>query len=308
MMNTLKDLTLKDLFKAIRKRKRLKRMMKLLDLTDVKLGRKFRDHLNYINERSLSFRKLLVFGIPTLAVLLLPILMIILLGIGSSGIPGLVGLCTFVFLMFYSIMNNKYDWWLVNDRGPIGKVVEELNDWQGSYKRNGITWEYENDRFTFDRLATLPFMDRIPLDKHAFENTDDWTNEELGQLLKLVIGCVNIHIQTECSSKDLIEKAFDEFISKTNAVKTMEAINGKVMSRRNERIRKGASRQHAMKKNKDNGVTTLVDEMRDRIVQEEPDSDNPDFLKIKDLKDRMDEKTIELRSLATKDDSRSVSE
>lgn len=302
MMNTLKDL-----FKAIRKRKRLKRMMKLLDLTDVELGRKFREHLNSINERSLSFRRMLVFNIPALAILLLPILMVILLGIGSSGIPGLVGLCTFVFLMFCS-MGNKYDWWLVNDKGPIGKIVEELNDWQVSYKRNGITWEYENDRFTFDRLATLPFMDRIPLDKHAFENTDDWTNEELGQLLKLVIGCVNIHIQTEGSSKDLIEKAFDEFISKTNAVKTMEAINSKVMSRRDDRIRKEASGQPAMKKSKDNGVTALVDEMRDRIVQEEPDSDNPDFLKIKDLKDRMDEKTMELRSIATKNDSRSVSE
>lgn len=300
-------ITLKDLFRAIRKRKRLKRMMKLLDLTDVKLGRKFRKHLNYINERSLSFRKLLVFKIPALAILLLPILMVILLGVGSTGIPGLVGLCTFVFLMFCS-MGNKYDWWLVNDKGPIGKIVEELNDWQGSYKRNGITWEYENDRFTFARLATLPFMDRIPLDKHVFEHTDDWTNEELGQLLKLVIGCVNIHIQTEGSSKDLIEKAFDEFISKTNAVKTMETINSKVMSRRDERIRKGTSRQPVMKENKDNGVTTLVDEMKNRIVQEEPDSDNPDFLKIKDLKDRMDEKTMELRSLAIKDDSRSVSE
>lgn len=299
--------TLKDLFKTVRKRKRLKRMMKLLDLTDVKLGRKLREHLNSINERSLSFRKLLVFNIPALAILLLPILMVILLGIGSPGIPGLVGLCTFVFLMFCS-MRNKYDWWLVNDKGPIGKIVEELNDWQVSYKRNGITWEYENDRFTFDRLATLPFMDRIPLDKHAFENTDDWTNEELGQLLKLVIGCVNIHIQTEEYSKDLIEKAFDEFISKTNAVKTMESINGKVISRRDDRIRKGASRQPAMKKNKDNGVTALVDEIRDRMVQEEPDSNNPDFLKIKDLKDRMDEKTMELRSLATKDDYRSVSE
>lgn len=303
MINT----TLQDLFKAIHKRKRLKRMMRLLDLTDVKLGRKFRDHLNYINERSLSFRKLLVFGIPALAVLLLPILMIILLGIGSQGIPGLVGLCTFVFLMFCS-MDNKYDWWLVNDKGPIGKIVEELNDWQVSYKRHGITWEYENDRFTFERLATLPFMNRIPLDKHAFENTDDWTNEELGQLLKLVIGCVNIHIQTEGSSKDLIEKAFDEFISKTNTVKTMKDINDKVMDRRNERIRKESSKQPVMKESKDNGVTTLVDEMRGRIVQEEPDSDNPDFLKIKDLKDRMDEKTIELRSLATKNDSRSVSE
>lgn len=303
MMNT----TLKDLFKAIRKRKRLKRMMKLLDLTDVGLGRKFREHLNSINERSLSFRKLLVFNIPALAILLLPILMIILLGIGSPGIPGLVGICTFVFLMFCS-MRNKYNWWLVNEKGQIGKIVEELNDWQVSYKRNGITWEYENDRFTFGRLATLPFMDRIPLDKHAFENTDDWTNEELGQLLKLVIGCVNIHIQTEGSSKDLIEKAFDEFISKTNAVNTMKAINIKVMSRRDERIRKEASRQPAMKKSKDNGVTTLVDEMRDRIVQEEPDSDNPDFLKIKDLKDRMDEKAIELRFLATEDDSKSVSE
>lgn len=299
--------TLKDLFKAIRKRKRLKRMMKLLDLTDVKLGRKFREHLNYINERSLSFRRLLVFKIPALVILLLPILMVILLGVGSTGIPGLVGLCTFVFLMFCG-MSNKYDWWLVNDKGPMGKIVEELNDWQGSYKRNGITWEYENERFTFARLATLPFMDRIPLDKHAFEHTDDWINEELGQLLKLVIGCVNIHIQTEGSSKNLIEKAFDEFISKTNAVNTMETINSKVMSRRDERIRKGASRQPNMKENKDNGVTTLVDEMKDRIVQEEPDSDNPDFLKIKDLKDRMDEKTMELRSLATKYDSRSVSE
>lgn len=298
---------MKELFKAIRKRKRLKRMMKLLDLTDVGLGRKFREHLNYINEKSLSFRKLLVFNIPAFAILLLPILMVILLGIGSPGIPGLVGLCTFVFLMFCS-MRNKYNWWLVNDRGPIGKIVEELNDWQGSYKRNGITWEYENDRFTFARLATLPFMDRIPLDKYAFEDPNDWTNEELGQLLKLVIGCVNIHIQTEGSSEDLTEKAFDEFISKTNAVKTMESINGKVMSRRGERIRKEDSRQPAMKENKDNGVMALVDEMKDRIVQEEPDSDNPDFLKIKDFKDRMDEKTMELRSLATKDDYRSVSE
>ena len=304
MMNTLKDL-----FKAIRKRKRLKRMMKLLDLTDVELGRKLREHLNYINERSFLSRKLRMAGLFSLVTLSLPTLAIIQTGINARSIVFLVFVCVVDLLAFCAYYTtSKYDWWLVNDKGPIGKIVEELNDWQVSYERHGINWRYEQERFTLSRLAALPFMDRIPLDKHAFENPDDWTNEELGQLLKLVIGCVNIHIQTEGSSEDLTEKAFDEFISKTNAVKTMETINSKVMSRRDERIRKEASRQPAMKENKDNGVTALVDEMKDRIVQEEPDSDNPDFLKIKDLKDRMDEKTMELRSIAIKNDSRSVSE
>lgn len=304
MMNKLKEL-----FRASHRQKRMDRMMKLLDLSDVELGRKLREHLNYVNDKSFLSRKLRMAGLFSLVTLSLPILAIIQTGINARSIAFLVFVCVVDLLAFCAYYTtSKYDWWLVNDKGPIGKVVEELNDWQVSYERHGINWRYEQERFTLSRLATLPFMDRIPLDKHAFENLDDWTNEELGQLLKLVIGCVNIHIQTEGYSKDLTEKAFDEFISKTNAVKTMETINSKVMSRRDERIRKEASRQPAMKKSKDNGVTALVDEMRDRIVQEEPDSDNPDFLKIKDLKDRMDEKTMELRSIAIKNDSRSVSE
>lgn len=261
------------------KRKRiLHRIDKLMDLTDIQLGRKVRKYFLHLNRKTFIIRNTLRIGIDFL-IIMVPILIgilqlneaiiIILLSFMMLVIFGVIDWAISVTIMFYH---------LVIRRGPIGRIMDPIVDWSDKY-----SVYYYRHYVSFSDLVSMC------LDPDDVDNINDWSDEELGKLMNLILGCVVIHIKADGSPNE--EHALYQFLDGIHADSITQKITDKVIARREKRTK----REQELEKNRLSG---LAESMKNRIVQEEPD-DSPEFRKIRDLKERLDEKTEDLRTAAT---------
>lgn len=268
------------------KRKRiLRRIDKLMDLTDIQLGRKVRKYFLHLNDRNFIIRNTLRISIDFL-IIMVPLLIKgwqlyndpsfyagTLVFAMLSSIPlvifGLTELAISVTIMFYH---------LVIRRGPIGSIMDPIVDWSDKY-----SVDYHNHYVSFSDLVSMC------LDPDGVDNINDWSDEELGKLMNLVLGCLVIHIKADGSPNE--DHALYQFLDGIHADSTTQKIADKVISRREKRTK----REQELEESR---LSDVAESMKDRIVQEEPD-DSPEFRKIRDLKERLDEKSEDLRMAAT---------
>ena len=263
----------------------LRRIDKLMDLTDIQLGRKVRKYFLHLNRKTFIIRNTLRIGIDFL-IIMAPLL------IGGwqlyndpsfyagtlvfamlSSIPlvifGMIELGISVTIMFYH---------LVIRRGPIGSIMDPIVDWSDKY-----SVDYCSHYVSFSDLVYMC------LDPDGIDNINDWSDEELGRFMNLVLGCLVIHIKAGCGSNE--DHALYQFLDGIHADSTTQKIADKVISRREKRTK----REQELEESR---LSDVAESMKDRIVQEEPD-DSPEFRKIRDLKERLDEKSEDLRMAAT---------
>lgn len=254
------------------KRKRiLRKIDKLMALTDIQLGRKVRKYFLHLNRKTFIIRNILRIGIDFL-IIMVPIL----IGIWQLNEAILIIFLSFMLLVIFGVIEWSISvtimfYHLVIRRGPIGSIMDSIVDWSDKCSVDYYGYYYMS-------FSDLVYM---CLDPDGIDNINDWSDEELGKLMNLILGCLVIHIKADGSPNE--DHALYQFLGGIHADSTTQKIADKVISRREKR--------KELEKNRLSGV---AESMKDRIVQEEPD-DSPEFRKIRDLKERLDEKADELR-------------
>lgn len=269
------------------KRKRiLHRIDKLMGLTDIQLGRKVRKYFLHLNDKTFIIRNTLRISIDFL-IIMVPILIggwqlynapsfyagTLVFAMLSSiplAIFGLTELAISITIMFYH---------LVIHRGPIGSIMDPIVDWSDKY-----SVDYCSHYVSFSDLVSMC------LDPDGIDNINDWSDEELGRFMNLVLGCLVIHIKADGGPNE--DHALYQFLDGIHADSLTQKITDKVISRREKR-----------KELEENRLSDVADSMKNRIVQEEPDKDNPDYIRLVDLKNRLDDSTDELRTIALMSES-----
>lgn len=256
----------------------LHRIDKLMNLTDIQLGRKVRKYFLHLNDKNFIIRNTLRISIDFLMIMV-PILIGVwpFLGILGFALVSSILLCIF-YIAEYAISTTMF-YHLVIRRGPIGSIMDSIVDWSDKCSVDYHDYYY----VSFSNLTSEC------LDSDGVDNINDWGDEELGKLMNLVLGCMVIHIKADGNPNE--EQFIDKFLNDTHAKSTMKKIADKVIARREKR--------KEIEKNRLSGV---AESMKDRIVQEEPD-DSPEFRKIRDLKERLDDRADELRTIAIMNES-----
>ena len=282
---------LRNRLKDNKKKKLLRKMMELLDLTDVELGRAFRKYLNPINNKTRLLTKTAI--IVGSIVVSIPFLIMTIIGGLARNFIALIFSAIFfaIFIVTAGVVSLSKCWHLLNNRGPIGQGIKALNHWKHFYY-------YMDDPFFMRRLDVLPFMEDIPDDRlDALNDLEDWSDDELGQLMRLAISCAAISVNADYAPTD---EAMDRFLGNVKAEETVNGILDKVMVRRDARIeteKNHEENEHSIAyAERDAKSASMADILQERLIKEHPDDNNVDFNRINDLYAKLNDKTKELRT------------
>lgn len=282
---------LRSRLKENKKKKLINKMMKLLDLTDVGLGRAFRKYLNTINNKTRLLTKTAII-VGSIVASIPFLIMTIISGLANNFIAFMssVIFCT-IFIITAGVASTSKCWHLLNNHGPIGQVIKALNNWKHFY--------YDMDHpFFMRRLDVLPFMEDIPDDRlNALNDLEDWSDDEFGQLMRLAISCAAISVNADYAPTD---EAMDRFLGNVKAEETVNGILDKVMVRRDARIeteKNHEENEHSIAyAERDAKSASMADILQERLIKEHPDDNNVDFNRINDLYAKLNDKTKELRT------------
>lgn len=273
-----------------RKQRRLNKFNGLMDMSDVKLGRKTRRYF-YRHDNMIRLNAFLKLALPEVAALIGCAVMLTKTGLAELclvlGIISIMG-CA---ISFSGMINDASYYWSERtmyrsfNRGRIGKVMEPFIEWHYMHYRImncGFKNPHTPGSILFESLYELPFVNH---NMSVFNDIDDWTDEELGQFMKLMIGCIAIYVKGDGRPS---RKALDKFIEESNA----RSIASDIMDMIAVRKHKDSIRRN---RKEENESISLAESMKNKIVHEQPDKDNPDYARILNLKKKLDEKADELR-------------
>lgn len=274
-----------------RKQRKLDKFNGLMDMSDVKLGRKTRRYF-YHHDNMIRLNACLKLVLPEVAFLIGCAVMLTKTGLAELCLAlGIISIIGFP-ISFSGMINASYYWsertmYRSFNRGRIGKVMEPFIEWHYLHYRImncGFKDPYTPGSILFESLCELPFVNHNH-DMRGFNNIDDWTDEELGQFMKLMIGCIAIYVKGDGRPS---RKALDKFIDESNA----RSIVSDILDRIAVRNHKESVRRN---RKEENESISLAESMKNKIVHEQPDKDNPDYVRILNLKKKLDEKVDELR-------------
>lgn len=261
----------------------LRRIDKLMALTDIQLGRKVRKYFLNLNDKNFIIRNTLRISIDFL-IILVPILIVVwkfLINPSGSlfyrifGFALISSLPSLIFgIVEYAISTTMF-YHLVIRRGPIGSIMDSIVEWSDKCSVDYYGYYYMS-------FSDLVYM---CLDPDGIDNINDWSDEELGKLMNLILGCLVIHIKADGSPNE--DHALYQFLDGIHADSTTQKIADKVISRKEKRTK----REQELEESR---LSDVAESMKNRIVQDEPE-DSLEFRKIRDLKERLDEKADELR-------------
>jgi len=272
-----------------RKQRKLDKLDGLMDMSDVKLGRKTRRYF-YRHDNMIRLNTCLKLALPEVAALIGCAVMLTKTGlIELCLVLGIISIMSCAIL-FSGMINASYYWseqtmYRSFNRGRIGKVMEPFIEWHYFHYRImncGFKDPHTPGRILFESLYELPFVNH---NMSVFNDIDDWTDEEIGQFMKLMIGCIAIYVKGDGRPS---RKALDKFIEESNA----RAIASDIMDRIAVRKHKESVRRN---RKEENESISLAESMKNKIVHEQPDKNNPDYARILNLKKKLDEKADELR-------------
>ena len=283
-----------------RKQRKLDKFDSLMDMSDVKPGRKTRRYF-YRHDNMMRLNTCLKLALPEVASLIGCAVMLTKTGLIELclvlGIISIMG-CA---ILFSGMINASYYWsertmYRSFNRGDIGKVMKPFIEWDdlhGLLSQCRFDESYTPGLILFWHLLDLPFVDHKALDDmKEFDDIDDWTDEGLGQFMKLMIGCIAIYVKGDGRPS---RKALAKFIDESNARDISWDILSKVALRRYTRTHAESVRHNREEAKLENESISLAESMKNKIVHEQPDKDNPDYARILNLKKKLDEKADELR-------------
>ena len=281
----IRDLLFKKLRELV-----LDRMRKLEDLPDFELGRMTRKYFGNMNDRTRLFRKTLV-GLPAI-LFLTASLCSLFHDLATASLFSYL----FKFLFTAAMMTALVFYWgfenwglLVSGVGPIGMVMRFYNRWL-SAEHMVERGNFQYYPYDLKMLSKTFFVDDD--DKEKFDDIGDWSNEDLGQFMKLLIGCVSIYVHDDGQPN---REALDRFLKGVDSEKTMSEIMNHIEENRrfNEKARKeydGRLRDDSI---------AFADEMRNKVAYDKPDPNDPDVLRMERINEIIRTKTDELHHAAS---------
>ena len=269
------------------KNHRQKVMRKFLKLSDVKLGRMTRRRFKY-NAR--IHRTIGIIGALILSVGSVLIAFVDFFLEGHFNWVNIIGSSIVLLIIFiwFFVVCFVADMSMTNNIGRTGTVIGPLAKW--------TDYSYVH-AYSFTKLANLPFIGYE--DTYMSEDISDWSDEDLGQFMKLVIGCLRIYVDNDGHSD---EKVLNKLLKDIHAVQIFDGIKSRVTARRNVRLKREEEAKNRLdlerEKARKASSASIVEEVKASLVHEEPDSSDPDVVRLNNIAESMRNKTEELRNVA----------
>lgn len=267
----------------------LKTMRRLLAENTTKLGRKTRRHFDSVDSKVAILKGLVIVGSALIlaGILFRPVKTVFVTNNQWLRIAlGIVSLALgFVFLRILGKERNTVNRSRLPETiGPIGKVMKGFLTVTNKYIHITVTNKYIHTTFE-EFYQGLYFTD-----SDNFEDSDYWTDSELGRFMKLAIAYLFIYAFNDYrpSGEDV-----DKFLKDSHAEDTVNEIMKDVKDRkkRNEERIESANRDKALQEKK--RKSAMVDVMVKAVVEPKPDHTDPDLARINDqakvLKDKAGE-------------------
>lgn len=287
----------------MRKRK-LRRINRIMGLTDVQLGRKTR---RYFRRSAKTPHSSLI--------------------ITAASIIGIVGsiffkekfietnnlwlyslaLCSlFMPMVLFGVIMIVYQNLLdtpLGNHGLIGGIMNLFGSWKCQHR----------GRMDFSDFIRHSF-DNGP-DKQVYFDIDNWTNEELGRFMRIVTSATAIYVNADGEPNETVLR---NFIRDAHVEDTMNEIKTRILKRHTRKMQAeqarqfeearaeiAAEEQERLRRRKEHKAASedMADTMKTMMVQEEPDKDNPDYIRLVNLKNRLDDSADELRTIALMSES-----
>lgn len=280
----IRDLLFKKLRELV-----LDRMRKLEDLPDFELGRMTRKYFGNMNDSTRLFRKSLVW-LPVIPFLMTSMRSFVHDFVTVSLLPLLFNFLFIAAMIIALVFYWGFENWglLVSGVGPIGMVMAFYNRWL-SAEHMVERGNFQDYPYDLKMLSKIFFVDDD--DKEKFDDIGDWSNEDLGQFMKLLIGCVSIYIHDNGQPN---QDSLDRFLNGVDSEKTMSEIMNHIEN--NRRSKDKAIQEH---EGLGDDSIAFADEMRNKVAYEKPDPNDPDVLRMERINEIIRTKTDELHHAAS---------
>lgn len=280
----IRDLLFKKLRELV-----LDRMRKLEDLPDFELGRMTRKYFGNMNDSTRLSRKALVW-LPIIPFLMTSIHAAFHDLVTDSVLPFLFNFLFITAMIIALAFYWGFENWglLVSGVGPIGMVMAFYNRWL-SAEHMVERGNFQDYPYDLKMLSKIFFVDDG--DKEKFDDIGDWSNEDLGQFMKLLIGCVSIYVHDNGRPE---RDTLDRFLKGVDSEKTMSEIMDHIEDKRQ-------SNEKAIQEHEGLGDESIAfaDEMRNKVTYDKPDPNDPDVLRMERINEIIRTKTDELHHAAS---------
>lgn len=287
----------------MRKRK-LRRINRIMSLTDVQLGRKARRY--FLRSAKMPHSSLIITAASIIGIIGLIFfnekfietnnLWLYLLAIYAPFIP--MALFGVIAMAYRDLLDTP-----LGNHGLIGGIMNLFGPWKCQH------------------MGRLDFPDFI---RHSFDNgpdrqvyfdIDNWTNEELGRFMRIVTSATAIYVNADGEPDEAVLR---NFIRDTHVEDTMNEIKTRILKRHTRKMQAeqtrqfeearaeiAAEEQERLRRRREHRAASedMADTMKAMMVQEEPDKDNPDYIRLVNLKNRLDDSADELRTVAIMNES-----
>lgn len=293
-----------DFVRKLLKKRRARRMKKLIDMPDDRLGKSVRSYfvhadkvLRFVrNKDDDSFEGLniiLFFSTLVLAIIsffaclfacifeLLPVPVLII----SLIIPLVLFPVSFV-LFSKGPENGTWEWYngLARYRGRIGAVIRNLYRNDSSRFHKPEYQYYANPNNILDDWNEIPFI-TIP---HSLSNPKYWSDGDYGRIMKLVTAYALIYEESDGHPR---QKALDSFIYDEEVLNTVKDV-----------VQHVEDRAHRVDSDDEDHEVKAVNSLKESIIGVRIDPANPDMARILNLMNSIQDKHEELDIVLRKDD------
>lgn len=280
----IRDLLFKKLRELV-----LDRMRKLEDLPDFELGRMTRKYFGNMNDSTRLFRKSLVW-LPVIPFLMVSMRSFVHDFVTVSLLPLLFNFLFTAAMIIALVFYWGFENWglLVSGVGPIGMVMAFYNRWL-SAEHMVERGNFQDYPYDLKMLSKIFFVDDD--DKEKFDDIGDWSNEDLGQFMKLLIGCVSIYVHDNGMPE---RDTLDRFLKGVDSEKAMSEIMDHIEDNRQ-------SKEKDIQEHEGLGDDSIAfaDEMRNKVAYDKPDPNDPDVLRMERINEIIRTKTDELHHAAS---------
>lgn len=287
----------------MRKRK-LRRINRIMDLTDVQLGRKARRY--FLRSAKMPHSSLIITAASIIGIIGLIFFNEKFIGTNNLWLYLLAIYAPFIPMALFGVIAMAYRDLLdtpLGNHGLIGGIMNLFGPWKCQH------------------MGRLDFPDFI---RHSFDNgpdrqvyfdIDNWTNEELGRFMRIVTSATAIYVNADGEPDEAVLR---NFIRDTHVEDTMNEIKTRILKRHTRKMQAeqtrqfeearaeiAAEEQERLRRRREHRAASedMADTMKAMMVQEEPDKDNPDYIRLVNLKNRLDDSADELRTVAIMNES-----
>ena len=277
-----------DFVRKLLKKRRVRRMRKLIDMPDDRLGKSVRSYfvradkvIHIIRSKDDYFD-----GLSIIVFVVTLVLTIIFLAVGIIGellpilIISLVLFSISIVAFFKGIENGNLEWYndLARYRGRIGAVIRNL---------------YRNDNSHFHRyysyLNILEDWNQIPFITipNSLSDTKYWSNSDYGRIMKLVTVYALVYEEADGHPS---HEALDSLVYDEDVHNDVQDVVGNV----NARARTANDRAKRIRSAEVDYEVEAVKSLKESVIGIRIDPNNPDMARILSLMNSIHDKHEEL--------------